>query len=120
MPGGLTGDKGMGSGSGKEPLSMYSESEFGAAIHKHTGYADQGEGREALVKRCLKILKENPVLASRMKTTIEKHPDWIFGPKKMAWSNAVALLFQAAACGIGAAGAAGASSSAAKKVRKTR
>ena len=99
---------------------MYSESEFGAAIHKHTGYADQGEGREALVQRCLKILKENPVLASRVKTTIEKHPDWFFGQKKEAWSIAMALLYPVAASGGGAAGAAGASSSAAKKVRKTR
>ena len=103
----------------------FSEDELGDTLHKHAGYADGGETQDALVQRCLKILKENPVLASRMKTTIEKHPDWIFGPKKMAWSNAVALLFQAAACGIGAAGAAGASSSAApmstqKKVRKTR
>ena len=91
----------------------FSEDELGDTLHKHAGYADGGETQDALVQRCLKILKENPVLASRVKTTIEKHPDWFFGQKKEAWSIAMALLYPVAASGGGAAGAAGASSSAA-------
>ena len=96
MPGGLTGDKGWG--------LAFSEDELGDAMHKHTGYADGGETQEALVQRCLKILKEDNVLASRMKTTIKEHPTYFFGPKKEAWSNAVALLYPVAASGGGATG----------------
>jgi hypothetical protein len=115
MPGGLLGDLGWG--------LAFSEDELGDTLHKHAGYADGGETQDALVQRLLKLLKENPVLASRVKTTIEKHPDWFFGQKKEAWSIAMALLYPVAASGGGAAGAAGASSSAAlmstqKKVRK--
>ena len=115
MPGGLLGDLGWG--------LAFSEDELGATLHEHAGYADGGETQDALVRRLLKLLKENKVLASRVKKTFDKHPDWFFGPKKEAWSNAVALLYPVAASGGGAAGAAGASSSAAlmstqKKVRK--
>ena len=106
MPGGLHGDKGWG--------LAFSEDELGATLHEHAGYADGGETQDALVRRLLKLLKENKVLASRVKKTVEKHPEWFFGPKKEAWSTAVALLFPVAASGGGAAG------TESKKPRKTR
>ena len=72
MPGGLLGDKGWG--------VAFNEDDFGAALHEYTGYADQGETPpEALVRQFVKILQDNPVLFSRMKKTIDKHPEWIFG-----------------------------------------
>ena len=91
----------------------FSEDELGATLHEHAGYADGGETQDALVRRLLKLLKEKKVLASRVKKTVDEHPEWFFGPKKEAWSNAVALLYPVAASGGGAAGAAGALSSAA-------
>ena len=117
MPGGLLGDLGWG--------LAFSEDELGATLHEHAGYADGGEAQDALVRRLLRLLKENKVLASRVKKTVDKHPEWFFGPKKEAWSNAVVLLYPVAASGGGAAGAARASSSAApistkRQARKTR
>ena len=92
----------------------FSEDELGATLHEHAGYADGGEAQDALVRRLLKLLKENKVLASRVKTTIKKHPTYFFGPKKTAWKDAMALLYPVAASGVGAAG------TQSKKPRKSR